>query len=108
MLLIAKFNACGLRLKTLKLMNNFQENQRTKTNESYSSWSKQILFGVPQGLVVLRPILFDIFLSNVSAHCSISLVFLILNNTDFDSYASYANDNTLDNACGNVDSVAET
>ena len=81
MLLIAIFNACGLRLKTLKLMNNSQENQRTKTNESYSSWSKQMLFGVPQGLV-LRPILFDIFLSNVSAHCSISLIFLILKNTD--------------------------
>ena len=50
MLLIAKLKAYGFCLKALKLINNSQENQRTKTNEPCSSW-EQILFGVPQGSV---------------------------------------------------------
>ena len=40
-----------------------------------------------------------------SSHFTISLIFLILNNIDF---ASYADDNTLYNAYDNVDAVAET
>ena len=43
MLLIAKLNAYEFHLKALKLMNNSRGNQRTKANESYSSW-KKILF----------------------------------------------------------------
>ena len=59
-LLIAKLNAYGLRLKALKLMNNSEGDQRTKTNKHYSFW-EQNLFWLPQGSI-LRPILFDIFL----------------------------------------------
>ena len=68
--LIAEFNAHRFRLKALKLMNNYlsQVNQRTKINESSSSW-EQIIFGVFQGSV-LGPILFKIVLSDL---------FLILN-----------------------------
>ena len=101
MLLIAKLNAYRFCLKALKLMNNSQENQRTKTNESYSSLEK-IIFGVTQGSV-LRHILFIVFL-NIS-HFSISFIVLILNDIDF---ASYNDDNTLYNLCDNVDVVAET
>ena len=54
--------------------------QRTKINESYSTWEKK-LFGVPQGSI-LGSLLFNIFL------CSL---FFIVNEIDF---ASYADDNT--------------
>lgn len=69
-LLIAEFNAHRFRLKALKLMNHYlsQVNQRTKINESSSSW-EQIIFGVLQGSV-LGPVLFKIVLSDL---------FLILN-----------------------------
>ena len=40
------------------------KNQRTKINESCSSW-EQILFGVPRVGSVLGPILFNIFLSDL-------------------------------------------
>ena len=40
MLIIAKLNARGFRLKVLKFMNNFQGNQRTKTNKSLSCWEQ--------------------------------------------------------------------
>ena len=40
-----------------------------------------------------------------SPNFSISPIFLIFNNIDF---ASYADDNTLYNACDDVDAVAET
>ena len=65
-------------------MNNSQGNQRTKSNESYSSW-EQIIFELPQGLV-LRPVSFKIFLSN-----------------QFFSFLNFSI-----NACENVDAVAET
>ena len=40
MLLIAKLNAHEFRRKALKIMNSFQGNQRTKTNNSLSSWEQ--------------------------------------------------------------------
>ena len=55
----------------------------------------QILFGVSQDSV-LGPILLNIFLSGL---------FLVLNDIDI---ASHANDNTLYEACENVDAVAKT
>ena len=49
-ILVAELNAHGFDLKAFKLMNNYlsQTNQRTKINESSSSW-EQIVYGVPQG-----------------------------------------------------------
>ena len=47
-LIIAKLNAYGFRLFALKLIYNYlsKRQQRTKINQSYSTW-KDILFGVP-------------------------------------------------------------
>ena len=67
-----------------------------KTIESSSSW-EQVLFGLPQGLV-LRAIFSTYFSVINSSHFPFSLIFFILNDIDF---SSYADDNTLYNACNN-------
>ena len=60
-LIIAKLNSYGFNLTALNLIHNYltKRKQRTKINQSYSSW-EDILFGVPQGST-LGPILFIIF-----------------------------------------------
>ena len=95
-LLIAKLNAYGFSLPALKLMQSYlsERKQRTKINQSYSSW-EEILFGVPQGSI-LGPILFNIFLSDL---------FLVVQNVDF---ASYADDNTIYSSAENIDEVIFT
>ena len=75
-LLIAKLNACGFSLTVSKLIHDYLSNRkrRTKVNSSYSTYSTwystwyEIIFGLPQGLI-LRPLLFNIFLINLFFFC---------------------------------------
>ena len=63
--LIAKLNAYGLSLPALKLIHDFLLNkkQRTRINNSYSTWM-EIIFGVPKRSMH-GPLLFKIFLAGL-------------------------------------------
>ena len=67
-LLIAKLNAYGFTLPTLKLVHDYlsDRKQRTRVNNSNSTWF-EILFGVPQGSI-LGPLFFNIFLQTYIAN----------------------------------------
>ena len=92
-LLIAKLNAYGFSLPTLRLIHDYLLNrrQRTRTNNSYSKWM-EIVLGVPQGSI-LGPLLFNIFLADL---------FFIVNSTDI---ANYADDNTPYATASDMDSL---
>ena len=81
-LLIAKLNAYGFTLPALKLVHDYlsDRKQRTRVNNSYSTWF-EIFFGVTQDSI-LGPLLINIYLADL---------FFILNKTDI---ANYADDNT--------------
>ena len=82
-LLVAKLYAYGFDKTSLHLIKSYLTNrwQRTKVNNSYSSWT-EIIHGVPQGSI-LGPLLFNIYLND--------LLFLTLET----SLCNYADDNTL-------------
>ena len=82
-LLITKLNAYGFSHDSLRLLYSYLSNrwQRTKINNTYSSWS-EILLGIPQGSI-LGPLLFNIYLNDL---------FFINIESDL---CSFADDNTL-------------
>ena len=92
-LLIAKLNAYGFTLPSLKLIHNYlsDRKQLVRVNDSYSLW-QYILFGVPQGSI-LGPLLFNIILADL---------FFTLNNTEI---ANYADDTTPYAVSDNIDGL---
>ena len=64
-LLLAKLEAYGFSMISLKLMQSYLCNrfQRTSVNASFSDW-KEIETGVPQASI-LGPLLFNIFLNDI-------------------------------------------
>ena len=82
-LVIAKLEAYGFHIDSLKLIHDYLSNrkQRVKVNDAYSTW-KDIFYGVPQGSI-LGPLLFNIHLCDL---------FYFLEDLDI---AGYADDTTV-------------
>ena len=95
-LLIAKLNAYGFSLTTLKLVHNYLSNRKQRT-KIYSTYSVllEIICGVPQRSI-LGPLLFNIFLFDL---------FFIIEDTEI---ASYADGNTPYGIAGNIDGIIKS
>ena len=78
----AKLHAYGFSIESMKLINTYltERKERVKINDQFCSWL-DIVVHVPQGFI-LKPLLFNIFLRDMSLFCS-----------DME-FASYAEDNT--------------
>ena len=95
-LLIAKLQAYGTDLSSLKLLQDYLSNhrqQRAKVHSKFSSWKKNIS-GVPHGSI-LGPILFNIFMCNM---------FLFLHEAQF---TGHADDNTPLAVRDNIPNVSQ-
>ena len=92
---LAKLEACGFSMASLKLMQSYlcKRFQRTSINASFSDW-KEIETGVPQGSI-LGPLLFSIFLNDI---------FCFINNGNL---INYADDNTLSSIEKSLNMVKE-
>ena len=102
-LLIAKLNAYGFSMSTLRFVHSYLKNrmQRTKINSEYSSW-EEFMFGVPQRSI-LGPLLFNIFLCDL---------FLIMENIDITSYAvdntPYTTGNSIEEVIQKLENAVKT
>ena len=89
--LLAKLHAYGFSFSALRFVRSYLKNrkQRTKINSEYRKKWEEIIFGVPQGSILL----FNIFICDL---------FFIMNETDF---ANYADDTTPYVTGNNLDDV---
>ena len=101
--LIAKLNAYGFSLPALRLIHDYLSNrkQRTRINNSYSTWM-EIVLGLPQGSI-LGPLLFNIFLADL---------LFIVNSTDIANYADenkpYATANDIDSLIASLEQASKS
>ena len=66
-LLTAKLNPYGFGFPALHLINDYQTENRTKIENTYSTWL-DIIFGAPQGSI-LGPLVFNVFLAVLFFYC---------------------------------------
>ena len=83
-LLVAKLNAYGFSMKSLRLIQNYLSNrkQRTKINLTYSSWDGNFIWSTTE----LNTSSFSFYLFNIFL-CDL---FFVMNDVEFASYADHA------------------